>query len=164
MPDAVIVATAAAVVTALNAAPASVFAHPFQAERSYADWELPLEESAPTDRVLVDVTPVPPLATELASRADIRYAPAVDVIVRRRLNPNQREADGKLALPEVDSLVLLVEQIHEFFTPARLVAYDAAAWESTELLRQYVPSHLREHHQFTGQIRLTFTVHKGIGE
>lgn len=149
---------------ALNGAPEGTFASKFHAERSYADWDLPLEDSAPAGQVLVDVTPVPPIATELASRADIRYAPAVDVIVRRRLTPEQREADGKLALTEVDSLVLLVEQIAEFFTPARLVTYDAAAWESTEVLRQVVPAHLREHHQFTGQIRLTFTVHKGIGE
>lgn len=156
----VLVETAEAVVTALNSAAAGTFSQRFQAERSYADWELPLEESAPADRVLVDVVPVPPMAIDAETRGDVAYQPAVDMIVRKRLTPDQRDGDGKLLLPEVDSLVLFVEELSEFHMLEELS--NGARWKETEIRRSHVPAHLRQFSQFTGIVRVTFDYGKGL--
>jgi hypothetical protein len=157
----VLIQVADEVVTTLNSALPGTFSQTFEAERSYADWELPLEDSAPQDRVLVDVTPVPPLESELETRGSIAYRPAVDIIVRRRITPSQRDANGKLLLAEIDALVLFVEELAEFFTTDQL-ATSTARWAETEIRRAFVPTHLREKHQFTGIIRVTFDLEQAL--
>ncbi len=162
MPEAVLVTTASAVAAALNAAPADTFDYKFNPERSYADWELPLEDSKPSDgSVLVDVVPVPPLPTELTTRGLIGYTPSVDIVIRLRLDPSNREADGRLEVAQIDGLLRFVEQVSEYFSTDRLTSTDAV-WQSTQILRAFVPQHLREKHQFTAQIRLTFSTSNAV--
>lgn len=147
------------VADALNNAPAGTFSQSFGAVRSYADWELPLEESPTGNEALrVDVVPVPALESELESRGAISYSPATDIIVRKRLGQDARGVDGKLLLAEVDALVLFVQELAEFFTADQMDAETGARWKQTDIRRAYVPSHLKERHQFTGQIRVTFDV------
>jgi hypothetical protein len=157
MPDAVIVQAADAVALALNEADPALFVRKFNAEMSFADWDLPLKDSAPYDgRVLVDVVPVPLVPTELETLGTIGYTPSVDVVIRRRLTQDERKADGHFALSELRELTLFVEQIKAFFDAVRLANTDCA-WQSAQLLRNYIPNHLHDLHQFTGQIRLTFS-------
>src|SRR5688572_23996320 len=152
---AVLVETAEAVAEALNDAAAGTFNEEFEAVRSYADWDLPLEKSSPLDgRVLVDVVPVPPVETELETRGYIGYKPAIDIIVRKRLNPDQRDPNGRFLLAEIDALVLFVESLTQFFTETTLS--NNARWSETEIRRFYVPAHLHKEHQFTGMVRVTF--------
>jgi hypothetical protein len=154
------------VTRALNDAPAGAFGQKFEAVRSYADWELPLEDSGPLDgRVLVDVVPVSTPATEIETRASISYQMQVDIVVRKRLGPENRDAAGRYLLASIDPLVLLVEQINERFTPVRFATPDHVAWDAeagNRILAAYKPSHLREHHQFTGIVRLGFKAHKEV--
>lgn len=158
---AVLVSVANAVTDALNGASLS---QRITAVRSYADWELPLEDSDPSDVLLVDVVPVGMnYGTELASRDTLDYSPAIDVVVRKRLGPDKRQAGGTFTLAEIDELVLFMEEINEYFTAARLATYTEAAWDSeigTKILAAYIPSHLRQHSQFTGRLRIPFVVQK----
>ena len=156
----VLVETAEAVVTALNEAAAGTFTQSFAAERSYADWELPLEDSAPADRVLVDVVPVPPMESELRTQGDIAYQPAVDIIVRKRLTPDNRDGNGRLMLASVDELVEFVEQLGAFFMAEELST--GARWQATDVRRSHVPAHLRQSNQFTGIVRVTFDYDKAV--
>jgi hypothetical protein len=161
VPDALLVQVADDVTTALNEAAEGTFSREFSAERSYADWELPLEDSGSTDdRVLVDVTPVPPLPTELLTRGHIAYEPAVDVIIRVHLGPERRQANGKFELRELDELVLFTQQIAEFFTVGTLTC--GARWKETEIRRAFVPKHLHDNHQFTSIVRVTFDIDNAI--
>jgi hypothetical protein len=166
VPDAILVATADAVTRVLNDAPAGAFSQKFEAVRSYADWELPLEESSPLDgRVLVDVVPVSTPAMALETPVSISYQVQVDVVVRKRLGPDSRDASGRYLLASIDPLVLLVEQINERFTPVRFATPDNVSWDAetgNRILAAYKPSHLREHHQFTGIVRLGFKAHKEV--
>lgn len=153
----VLIQTAEAVVAALNA---GAFTQSFDAERSYADWELPLEESSPSGRVLVDVTPVPPMEMELETQGSIAYKPAVDVIIRRRLGPELRQAGGRFEIRELDALTDFVEEVAEFFVKDTLDG--GARWNATEIRRAFVPAHLHKHHQFTGIVRVTFDRDKDL--
>lgn len=159
MPDAILANVAEAVATALNAATAGTFSQEFEAERSYADWELPLEDAAPADRVLVDVVPVSNSEMELETRGSLLYKPVVEVIVRRRLGPERRNQNGKFSLAEIDALVLFVQEIAEFFVMEEI---GSARWSETEPRRWVVPQHLHKYHQFTGIVRLTFEQSKAL--
>lgn len=162
MPDAILVSVAAAVTAALNSAQPGTFAQSFVAVRSYADWDLPLLDSDP-DQLLVDVVPVPTLDSELATRASVMYSPAVDVIIRQRITPDMRDdGDGRIKNDVLDELVKLPQQVADFFTADRFAAFDDAAWFSTEIRREYVPTHLHKHHQYTGIVRLTFKAEAAI--
>lgn len=164
MADAILVATAKAVALALNESTA--FQQKFTAERSYADFDLPLTDADPSDRVLVDVVPVGMnYGCELTTQTTIDYSPAIDIVVRKRLGPERRQADGRFSPEEIDELVLFVEQINEFFGPNRMQSFDAAAWDAetgTKILAAYMPSHLRQHHQFTGRVRVPFVAQKEV--
>ena len=161
MPN-VLVACADAVVDALNADPQTNFGQVFEAERSYADWELALEDdSNQRGQLKVDVVPVGQLATDIETRATLNYSPAVDVVVRVGLGPERRQADGKFTLEEIDALVLLVQGIAEFFSINRIGADSEFSWNAevgTKILAAYKPTHLRQNHQFTGVVRIPFYV------
>ena len=148
--SAILVSTADAV---LNALADHRFSQEFEPVRSYADWELPLEDQ---DELHVDVVPVGSPEMELETRGSIDYSPQVDIVIRKRLASDQQEADGTLILPEVDDLVLLVQELAEYFMADRLAEFEGAAWERTQMLAAFKPSHLRQYRQFTGIIRLTF--------
>jgi hypothetical protein len=151
MPTAVLVSTADAVLNALAGASLSQMIEP---RRSYADWELPLEGSSDLQ---VDVVPVNGPDFELETRHSISYSPQVDIVIRRALGQDEQEEDGSLVLAEIDDLVYLVEQIAEFFVTDRFSEVESIIWQRTQILAAYKASHLRQHRQFTGIIRLTFS-------
>ena len=151
MPTAVLVTTADAV---LNVLADNDFSQDFEPQRSYADWDLPLEDS---DDLNVDVVPVNAPDFELETRESISYAPQVDIVIRKRLVQEEQEADGSLVLSVIDDLVYLVQQIAEFFVTDRFSEVESIIWQRTQILAAYKASHLRQHRQFTGIIRLTFT-------
>ena len=86
-----------------------------------------------------------------------RYAREVDIVIRQRLAEHQQEADGSLVLPEIDDLIYLVEEMAEHFVVDRFSQFESVVWQRTQILAAYKPSHLRQHRQFTGIIRLTFS-------
>lgn len=147
---AILVSTADAV---LNALADHRFSQEFEPVRSYADWELPLEDG---NELHADVVPVGSPEMELETRGSIGYAPQVDIVIRKRLASDQQEVDGTLILPDIDDLVFLVQEIAEYFMADRLVDFTDAAWERTQMLAAFKPSHLRQYRQFTGIVRLTF--------
>lgn len=136
----------------------ATFSQTFTAERSYADWELPLDDDA-ADDLRVDVVPVNNPATELEARDQVNYTVAADIVVRKKLNVAEQDpSTGRIELAEIDALVALVLEIHQFFLAARLASYDSASWDKTEVRAAYIPKHLRQHRQFTGIVRVTFDV------
>lgn len=147
--------TAAAVLTELEE---TTFSLPFDPVRSYADWELKLEDAAPANAVLVDVVPVSSPDFELETRGSVVYRPQVDIVVRKRLGDESKDASGRLIVLVVDELVYLVEEIAEHFACNRFeLAEHQPIWQATEILSAYMPSHIRQFQQFTGVVRLTFS-------
>jgi hypothetical protein len=150
MPTAILVSTADAVLSVLSD---NKFSQEFEPVRSYADWELPLEDAGVLH---VDVVPVGSPEIELETGGSIGYMPQVDIVIRKRLATDQQEADGTLVLPEIDDLVYLAQEIAEYFVAGRLAGFEDAAWERTQILAAFKPSHLRQYRQFTAVIRVTF--------
>lgn len=151
MAIAILVSTADAVLAVLAE---HRFSQEFEPQRSYANWELPLEDS---DDLHVDVVPVNSPEFDLETRGSIGYVPQVDIVIRKRLAQDQQEPDGSLILPEIDDLVYLVEEIAEHFVADRFSEVESIAWQRTQILAAYKPSHLRQHRQFTGIVRLSFS-------
>jgi len=156
MPTAILVSTADAVLSVLSD---NKFSQEFEPVRSYADWELPLEDP---DELHVDVVPVGSPDMELETRGSISYTPQVDIVIRKRMAAGQQEPDGTLILPDVDDLVFLVQEIAEYFVVDRFGDLESIAWQRTQILAAYKPSHLRQHRQFTGIIRLTFSAQNDL--
>ena len=148
---AILVSTAEAV---LNSLADHRFSQEFEPQRSYADWELPLEDS---NELHVDVVPVNAPDFELETRGSISYVPQVDIVVRKRLAQDEQEADGSLDLLVIDDLVCLVQQIAEFFVTDRFSEIESIIWQQTQILAAFKPLHLRQYRQFTGIVRLTFS-------
>lgn len=133
----------------------------FTCERSYADWELPLEEG--DDALRLDVVPVGTMPADLDTREGSEYRPACDVVVRKRMLPEDYVPETKrLSLAKVDELVRLVEDIHDFLCAERLSKLPEGVWQESKILAAYKPSHLRQHHQFTGIVRVTYAIDKSL--
>jgi hypothetical protein len=153
--NAILVLAAEAVAHALASAP--LLESVEEPRRSYADWALPLEDAAPSGRILLDVVPVAGPEIETATRASLWMFPEVDVVVRYRFGPQERDTSGRLTLERVDALVEFVEDLAAFFAIDRFEGGGQSfTWESTTLRAAYIPALLREHSQFTGVIRLRF--------
>ena len=134
------------------------FSVPFEVERSYADWEWPLDD---TDQggLRVDVVPVNNPATELETRGSVSYKVATDIVIRKKFAANEQEAGtGRIDIAEIDGLVRLVLEINAHFLKGRLDTYSKAVWDETAIRAAYIGKHLREHRQFTGVVRVTFDV------
>lgn len=154
---AVLLEIADAIVTALNSA--TTLSQSFVAERSYAEWG---EELKDIDSLRVDVVPLQtgPDA-ELSDRGTVEYKCEIDIGVRKRFAvPEQETGTGLIYLHEMDALVLLVQEIAEFFMIDRLTDTNTAIWESTEIKLSWSRRYLREMRQFFGFVRLTFKVVK----
>jgi hypothetical protein len=127
-----------------------------QADRSYADWLVPLESIT---ELLCDVVPVHNPKTELDERGAIKYSPQVDVVLRQRFALSDQDvATGRVDKAVVDELVALVEQINELFCGERMCAFKLATWETTDILAAFSKQHLRQHSQFTAVVRIGFSV------
>lgn len=151
MAEAIAVTVAKAVTDHLGRA---TFGQAVTIERSYADWELALDEAATTriDVVLVTTEQT----TELTTRGGSQYLVPIDIAVRKRF-----EVDGdRIPNDQVDALMLLVQNVHDHFTPERPNDFPIASWEETKILVAPLTKHLRELRQFTGIVRVTFRVYK----
>lgn len=156
MATAVIVDIAEKIKDALNA---GTFSVTFTAERSYAQWEEQLED---LDTLRVDVVPLQAgPATNIETRSEVEYLAEIDIGVRKRFGRSEQEAEtGRVDSTEIDDLVLLVQEIAEFFTTDRLTDTNTGIWQTTEIKQSWSRKHLREMRQFFGFVRLTFRVTK----
>ena len=155
MPEAVTVTVAKEVAEIL--ADASLSQAGLNVERSYADWELELNDF---DQLHVDVVSVmTEQAVELASRGKHQYTVPVDIGIRRKFgHEKQSDATGRIEITEIDDLVLLVQEIHELFAKGRLTEFQSAVHQETRILANPIKQMLHQNRQFTGIIRLTFRV------
>lgn len=134
-----------AVVTELNAAPAGTFNQAFTAARHYRpQFDLPELKT-----VRVSVVPKSVGITGLMRNAN-QHDVAIDVAVQKKVNP----ADAA----ELDGLMLLTEQIADFFRLRRLSALPEALWTKTDNVPVYSPEHLETKQVFTSVLTLTFRV------
>jgi hypothetical protein len=162
--DSVLVEAADAIVATLAA---GAFSQAFTPVRSWAQWQRPFE-IAEAVGLQVDVVPVSALDNDLSTRKSVKYSPAIDVVVRKKFGPaDLEEVPGENAarvkFSQVAELVALLEEIHQALKAKRLGAAGPdlqgnVAWESDRILAAYMPTHLRNHHQYTGVIRLTYAV------
>lgn len=107
--------------------------------------------------------PVGTTPADLDTREASEYRPACDIVVRKRMLPEDYVPETKrLSLAKVDELVRLVEDIHDFLCAERLSKLSEAVWQETKILAAYKPSHLRQHHQFTGIVRVTYAIDKDL--
>ena len=134
-----------AVATELNAAPAGTFAQTFTAARHYR----PQFDLAELKTVRVSVVPKGVGITSLMRNAN-QHDVAIDVAVQKKVNP----ADAA----ELDGLMLLTEQIADFFRLRRLSALPEALWTKTDNVPVYSPEHLETKQVFTSVLTLTFRV------
>jgi len=127
----------------------------FVPEWSFAEWD---DELADFDELHVDVVPVNYDQSELDSRESTGYVVSVDVVIRKKFSQKYRTQNGKIDKEEINSLVLLVEKIHEYLCKIRLTDYDEAIWRETNIRSAYSREHLRTAGMFMGVVRVSFDV------
>lgn len=166
MSEAVAVTIAKSVVADLEA---GTFSQTIAPERSYADWEEPLETAAiEENRLMVDVvantTEQSLVAATRGEDPKIQYIVAVDVAVRRRFGQDKQDANGRVKIEEVDALTLLVQEIHELFHLNRTTDNAGVTYhEPARIMVNPDREHLRKLKQFTGLVRLTFKAFRERG-
>jgi len=126
-----------AIATAINTAVGDdVFApQEFTARRSYPDWD---DDFGDLKDLEVDVVFVSSdgngVTAELDSADTLETEPGVDIAIRKRFNPDDRDTTtGRLKNASVDALVELVQQVYELFasdreTPLTLESGLVANW------------------------------------
>lgn len=134
-----------AVVTEINGAPSGTFAQAFASARHYR----PQFDLAELKTVRVSVVPKAIGITGLMRNAN-QHDVSIDVAVQKKVNP----ADAA----ELDGLMLLTEQIADFFRLRRLSALPEALWTKTDNVPVYSPEHLEQKQVFTSVLTLTFRV------
>jgi hypothetical protein len=158
-----------AVTTVINTAvDASTFAVSFTPRRSYPDWDLSYEDLDGTE---VDVVFVSGQGSggdlvELDSVGSLNYEPSIDVCVRHRFGPSDREPKtGRLLNASVDPLVKLVEQLQEVLAAERqtelaLPGGPEASWINASV-RTYVNQRRLREGFFEGVVRINFGISRG---
>jgi hypothetical protein len=139
----------------------------FTARRSYPDWD---DDFKDLKSLAVDVVPVSTdgngALAELDSAGTLETEPAVDIAVRKRFEPSDREADGRLKNTSVDPLMKLVEQLHELFADGRMDHLSLAVGIDANWIEASVRTHcdyrkLREGY-FLGVVRVRWNVSKAV--
>lgn len=149
----------------------SAFGVSFVARRSYPDWDLDYLDLDEIKGTAVDVVFVSSQSSggdlvELDSFDSLVYEPALDVCVRHRFSPADRDPKtGRLLNASVDPLVKLVEQLHEVFAQRRQTELDLgggieASWLDS-LVRAYVNQRRLREGIFEGVVRVNFQITKG---
>ena len=134
-----IVAIADAVTAELNG---NSFSQPFTAQRLY----LPVFDLQGMSQLKVTVVPKGITSASLdRSRDSFDYQ--IDVAIQKK-TPNEIVA--------IDSLMLLVEEIGDYFRSNPLSSFPGARCTNVENLPVYAPDHLHELRQFTSVLTLTF--------
>jgi hypothetical protein len=102
---------------------------------------------------------------ELDSVGSLNYEPAVDICVRHRFGPSDREPKtGRLLNASVDPLVKLVEQLQEVLAAERqtelaLAGGLEASWINASV-RTYVNQRRLREGFFEGVVRINFGISK----
>lgn len=117
------------------------------------------------DDLRIDVQ-VGDCTTTVMTRGSTKYLCQTDIAVRKHFVTAEEIAEtGEIDTDEIDRLLLLVHQIHDFFSRdsddgsgRRLATYNEAAFYSAEFRPLYVPAHLRQHRQFTGIVTVEYGV------
>ena len=131
---------------------------------SYADLDLKLEEAS---GIYLDVVPVSTGSrVEYATVSKFRHTVPIDIAIRKKLSASDRDSQtGRISTSSMSPLVKLWQQMFEFFQPSQpsnfgfqLSTVIDAAWEETQPTAIWVRKHLHEWGQYTGLIRVTFTV------
>jgi len=138
----VITDIAEAVKDALNG---GTFSEAFEADRHYQPFFELKEMKA------LHVTVVPKgVAVVSGTRGKNQHDYEIDVAVQKKLDA----ADNA----EIDPLMMLVDELADFFRFKRLEGYPLAAWVKTENAPVYAREHLEQMRQFTSVLTLTFRV------
>ena len=134
-----VVAIADAITAELNG---NAFSQPFTAQRQY----LPIYDLKSMSDLRVTVVPKGVTSSSLdRSRDNFDYQ--VDVGIQKKV-PNQ--------IATIDALMLLVEQIGDYFRSNPLSSYPGARFMNVENSLLYAPDHLQEMLQFTSVLTLTY--------
>jgi hypothetical protein len=152
MAEALIVSAGDAIVEAINEHEWGI---EFSAARSYADWADELK----VENVLhVDVVPLQTAyaKSELASRGKVKHRLGFDIAVRKKFGRQDQNVENRVERAKLDSLVYLTEALHHFFVAGRLSGFEAAVWQSSDIVLTYSRKHLREYRQFLSIVRLMF--------
>ena len=162
-----------AVTTVINDAVADeYFAVDFTARRSYPDWDIDYKDLNGSSAPAVDVVFISGQSSggdtiELDSYESLNYQPSVDVCVRFRFEPSDRDTDdGRLLNASVDPLVKVIEQLHELFASGRqdslqLNVTTVADWVDSTV-RAYVNQRRLREGMFEGVVRVNFSVTKAV--
>jgi len=139
----------------------------FVTRRSYPDWD---DDFASLKCLAVDVVFVSTdgsgALAELDSASTLETEPAIDIAVRKRFEPTDRETDGRLKNTSVDPLVKLVEQLHELFAMDRYESLSLAEGIEANWIEASVRTHcdyskLRQGY-FLGVVRVRWNVSKAV--
>ena len=134
-----IVAIADAITAELNG---NAFSQPFTAQRQY----LPIYDLKSVSDLKVTVVPKGLVSSSLdRSRDNFDYQ--IDVGI-------QKKTQNQIAT--IDALMLLVEQISDYFRSNPLSSYPGARFISVENTPIYAPDHLETMLQFTSVLTLTY--------
>lgn len=121
------------------------FSQSFTAERHY----LPVFELPEMKTLHVTVVPKGMTVTQIA-RNKSAYDLQVDVAVQKKFEAGD--------LSELDPLLMLVEEVGDFFRFRTLSGSLYANWIKTEHPALYAPEHMEQLRQFTSVLTLTFRV------
>lgn len=145
------------------------FEQEFVLQRSYADWDLKLEnldqlEMKDSDKLHVDVVShSSEQAVEHAARGKLRFTVPIDIAVRRKLGPDDQDSDtGRLKLLAIDELMELTQRMYELFAHQELNGFPEGTQEETTIEVAPFREHLRELRQFTSIVRVVFTTYKTV--
>lgn len=127
----------------------------FLAKRSYADWELKLDQAT---ELLVDVVPVSRKKLPIENRSLRDHQAVVHVGIRKKFPAETQDmATGRVEAAEVDTLIELAEDLETHFDHEdRLSRLPEAALVSSRLLGDYDRDLLYENRQFVSVLELTF--------
>jgi hypothetical protein len=149
---AMLVELADAVADELNA---REWALPFDAERSYADWDLVLPEAT---TLLVDVVPVRRKKAKHDWRDKRDHELTVHVGFRQKFDPQlQDPATGRIPNSEIDQLIELAESVEIHFDHPNHLPDDLnVTLISADLLGDYDRDLLYENRQFVSVLELVY--------
>lgn len=154
----VYISTADAVVAAINA---GSFVRTFEATRGY---DVTADLEGLYGQLRVDVVPAK-YDQRQDTRSSIEYRPQIDVGIRYKFAQSDESNQGDIQFDEIDAYVELLEQINEHLRkPAyrRLPGYTAAVLLSSEIRAPWLPKHLSAWRQYTGLLRLTYSIEKEL--
>jgi hypothetical protein len=134
-----IVAIADAITAELNG---NSFSQPFTAQRLY----LPIYDLKTMSDLKVSVVPKG-LSTSSLDRTRDNFDYQIDVGIQKKT---------KNEIGTIDALILLVEQISDYFRANPLASYPGARFISVENSQIYAPDHLETMMQFTSVVTLTY--------